>query len=172
VAKDACVGSFISVTKLEQLVTDELNRFLEAYLDRDEFAQKIALCENMQNQKDRLQSDLVRYEKKVEAYTKGIRGLYTDRVKGILSECDYAALAKELATERDRFKQLIADERVRLSELEEKTAAGSHRCERIEQYTHLVHLTREIVETLIDFIAVGKRIPGTREVPIEIHWNF
>ena len=30
----------------------------------------------------------------------------------------------------------------------------------------------ETVETLIDYILVGKRIPGTRNVPIEIHWNF
>lgn len=29
-----------------------------------------------------------------------------------------------------------------------------------------------MVETLIDYISVGKRIPGTKDVPIEIHWNF
>ena len=55
---------------------------------------------------------------------------------------------------------------------EEKIAAGDNRRELIEQYTNLEHLTREIVETLIDYITVGKRIPGTRNVPIEIHWNF
>ena len=55
---------------------------------------------------------------------------------------------------------------------EEKIAAGDNRRELIEQYTNLEHLTREIVETLIDYITVGKRIPGTRDVPIEIHWNF
>ena len=55
---------------------------------------------------------------------------------------------------------------------EEKIAAGDNRRELIEQYTNLEHLTREIVETLIDYISVGKRIPGTRDVPIEIHWNF
>jgi len=29
-----------------------------------------------------------------------------------------------------------------------------------------------MVEILIDKIMVGKRIPGTRNVPIEIHWTF
>ena len=65
-----------------------------------------------------------------------------------------------------------ADGEKQLSELEEKIAAGDNRRELIEQYTNLEHLTREIVETLIDYISVGKRIPGTRDVPIEIHWNF
>ena len=54
----------------------------------------------------------------------------------------------------------------------DKIAVGDNRRELIEQYTNLEHLNREIVETLIDYISIGKRIPGTRNVPIEIHWNF
>ena len=42
----------------------------------------------------------------------------------------------------------------------------------VERYVDLDHLTRDMVETLIDHIEVGKRIPGTKNVPIEIHWNF
>ncbi|MBQ6817984.1 MAG: DUF4368 domain-containing protein, partial [Clostridia bacterium] len=42
----------------------------------------------------------------------------------------------------------------------------------IERYTNLKHLTREMVEILIDYISVGKRIPKTRDVPITIHWSF
>lgn len=42
----------------------------------------------------------------------------------------------------------------------------------IEQYTNLEKLDRKTVDTLIDYISVGKRIPGTKDVPVEIHWNF
>ena len=42
----------------------------------------------------------------------------------------------------------------------------------VEQYANLKHLNREIVDKLIDYITVGKKIPSTKEVPIEIHWNF
>ena len=42
----------------------------------------------------------------------------------------------------------------------------------IQRYPHVEHLTREMVEILIDYITVGKRVPGTQDVPIEIHWNF
>ena len=57
-------------------------------------------------------------------------------------------------------------------EIEKKIAADSDCHKLIEQYTSLKHLTREMVEILIDYIYVGKRIPGTKDVPIEIHWNF
>lgn len=171
VAKDACIGSFISVDKLERLVIDELNRLSAEYLDKDELEQNIEFCDNLQGQKARLLSDLTTYQKKVDEYSKGIRELYMDKVKGLLSESDYVAMSKDFTTERDRLERIIADGEKQLSELEEKIVAGDNR-ELIEQYTNLEHLTREIVETLIDYISVGKRIPGTRDVPIEIHWSF
>lgn len=49
---------------------------------------------------------------------------------------------------------------------------GDNCREIIEQYTNLEHLNRETVETLVDYISVGKRISKTRDVPIEIHWDF
>ena len=81
-------------------------------------------------------------------------------------------MLKEFTVDRDRLDRMIAGGQKQLSEIEEKIEAGDNRHELIEQYTNLEHLTREIVETLIDYISVGKRIPGTRDVPIEIHWNF
>ena len=66
----------------------------------------------------------------------------------------------------------MIDSQKKKKKIEERIAAGDNRRERIERYTNLEHLTREIVEILIDYVVIGKRIPGTRDVPIEIHWNF
>ena len=49
-----------------------------------------------------------------------------------------------------------------VSRIEEKIAVGDNRRQIIEQYSNLEHLTREIVEILIDYISVGKRIPGNK----------
>ncbi|WP_294722001.1 DUF4368 domain-containing protein [uncultured Gemmiger sp.] len=95
-----------------------------------------------------------------------------DKVKGLISESDYMEMSKDFTTDRDRLERVVTDGGKQLAEIEEKIAAGDNRRELIEQYTNLEHLTREIVEMLIDYISVGKRIPGTRDVPIEIHWNF
>ena len=95
-----------------------------------------------------------------------------DKVKGLISENDYVEMSKEFVTDRDRLERVIVDGQKQLAEIEEKMAAGDNRRELIDRYTNLEHLTREIVEILIDYISVGKRIPGTKDVPIEIHWNF
>lgn len=104
--------------------------------------------------------------------TPRLRELYLDKVRGLLSEGDYIELSHDFTAERDRLEQMIADAQRQLNEIEERQAAGDNRRELIEQYTHLTHLTRPIVETLIDYISVGRRIPGTKDVPIEIHWSF
>ena len=56
--------------------------------------------------------------------------------------------------------------------LKAKMLIGDNRRQLIEQYTNLEHLDRETVEKLIDYVLVGKKDPVTKEVPIEIHWNF
>ncbi len=172
VAKDTCIGAFISVDRLERMVIAEINRLSDEYLDKDELMLNIEFCGNLQAQKDRLTADIATYRKKIEEYTKGIRELYMDKVKGLITDHDFKVLSGDFTTQRDRLERVIIDVDSQIAKIDEKIAVGDNRREIIEQYTNLEHLTREIVETLIDHITVGKRIPGTRNVPIEIHWNF
>lgn len=172
VSKDACVGSFISVEKLETLVIDELNRLSEEYLDRDEFERNVEFCSNLQEQKNQLLSDITTYEKKIAEFSKGIRDVYMDKVKGLISESDYVEISSGFVADREHLEAVRLDAQKKVNDLEEKISAGDNRRELIEQYTDLDHLTREMVDVLIDYISVSKRIPGTRITPIEIHWNF
>lgn len=172
VAKDACIGSFIAVEKLEQAVIAELNRLAAEYLDKDELEQKIEFSNNLKDQKAKMENDIAAYQKKIAEFSKGIRELYLDKVKGIISESDYVEFSKDFTTEKERLEKVVIDGQKQLTEIEKKMQAGDNRRQIIEQYTNLKHLNREMVETLIDYISVDKRIPGTREVPIEIHWNF
>jgi hypothetical protein len=42
----------------------------------------------------------------------------------------------------------------------------------IEQYTNFEHLNQEMVETLIDYISIGKPISGIKSVPPESIGTF
>jgi hypothetical protein len=160
------------VEKLERMVIDELNRLAAAYLDKGELERSIEFCENLQNQKRQLLDTLSVYEKKIAEYTKGLRDLYMDKVKGLLNDSDFSALSKEFSSEKSRLERVLLDGQRQLGSLEDRIAVGDNRKALVERYVNLEHLTREIVEILIDHITVGKRIPGTYDVPIEIHWNF
>ena len=172
VSKEACQGAFISVKKLEQAVMDEINRLSEEYLDKDELEERIELQNHLASQKKRLEKDIAAYQKKTAEYAKCTRELYLDKVKAIISENEYLDFSKEFTSEKKRFEALIVEAERQLADIEVKIQTGDNRRQLMEQYTSLEKLDRETVDKMIDYISVGKRIPGTKDVPIEIHWNF
>ena len=166
------IGSFISVPKLEKAVIDEINKLSAEYLNKDELIENVQFNNNLREQQEEVNMEIVAYQKKISEYTKGIRELYLDKVKGILSETDFLELSKDFSTEKERLEKLVIDSQKKLDVIERKIQAGDNRRQLIEQYTNLEHLDREIVDKLIDYILVGKKDPVTKNVPIEIHWNF
>ncbi len=172
VAKDACIGSFISVDKLEHLVVDELNRLSREYLDKDELEKNIEFCSNLREQRERLQTDILAYRKTIDEYSKGVRELYMDKVKGLITEGDYCEMSKDFIQNRERLEHLVVQNEKEITQIAEKMRIGDNRRDLVEQYTDVKHLTREMVEILIDYIVVGKRVKGTKNPPVEIHWNF
>lgn len=171
-AKDACVGAFIAVEKLEQIVLGELDRLSAAYLDKDALARQVEFSDDLESQQALLRANLDSAQTKVREYSKALHALYMDKVKGIILEADYLEMTKEFTAARARCEQLIRDGEAQLAVLKERMAAGDNRRALIDRYVHPEHLTREVVETMVDFITVGRRIPGIREYPIEIHWSF
>lgn len=172
VSNDACIGAFIPVAKLEKMVIDELHRLSEEFLDQDELEQSIEFCTNLKEQRSQILVEMGAYQKRIGEYTKGIKELYMDKIKGVLSESDFTSLSADFSAEKERLEGMVTACEKQLTEIDQRLAVGDNRRELIEQYLGLEHLTREIVEALIDHIVVYKRIPGTHDVPIEIHWNF
>ena len=172
VARDACTGAFIAVDKLEKIVVQELNALSKQYLDRDELERNVEFNQNLEEQKAACLKAKGKLKKQLEDNQHYLRALYMDKVRGLVSEEDYLSMAEDFRKERERTETQIKNTDRRIEELEAQMLAGDQRKELIQRYTNVEHLTREMVEILIDYITVGKRIPGTTDVPIEIHWNF
>lgn len=172
IAKNSCIGSFISVAKLEKIIIDEINKFLSEFLDKDMLESNIHFCNDFEKERNQLISDIKLYQKKIDEYSKYIKQLYIDKIKGIISESDYISFSNEFTLNRERLKNIINENQKQLDDIEKNIKSGINQKETIEKYINLKNLNREIVEILIDYIYVGKRIKGTKEIPIEIHWNF
>ena len=171
-AKGACEGAFISVNRLERMLIDELQRLNEEYLDMDELEQQVQFNADLLTQKEQLEAEIATYRGKIVEFSKGVRDLYLDKVKGLICEADFIELSKDFTSQKERLEVQVFECQKQIAEIDIKIAVGDNRRELIEQYVNVEHLTREMVEILIDKIMVGKRIQGTRNVPIEIHWSF
>lgn len=171
-AKDACIGSFLSVNTLEKMVLAELHQIIDEYLDRDELERRIALESNLADQIRKLRADAARYEKKLAEYTKGIKDLYLDKVKGTITDQEYTELAADFRRERDRLEQVLSSACAQAEKLEEQLASGQSQQHLLEEYLEIDRLNRELVDKLIEKVVIHKRDPETGQVEVEIHWTF
>lgn len=172
VSKDACGGAFISVARLEHKVVSELNRLLAEYLNPEELERGIVCSGNPEQQKKQLLEQMMVYEKKTKEYQKAMQEVYLDQAKGILSEQTYLEMVQAFALEKRRWEECLMQAQKQLAEIEMELRTGEGKKALFAQYCQIEHLSREMVEMLIARIDVGRRIPGSRDVPITIYWNF
>ncbi len=172
VSKEACQGSMISVNVLERVVLKELRELSKKYIDENYIAEHTEFNSRITEQieiKENLISD---YQQKSNECSEGIKSLYIDKVKGLITEDIFIDLTKNLHADKNRAEEMILTLSEQIEELKQKLLCAEGKEKLIKQYTNVEKITREIVDTMIDYIEVGKRIPGTRERPINIYWNF
>ncbi|MBO4384001.1 MAG: recombinase family protein [Clostridia bacterium] len=163
----SCPGACVAEDRLEGYLLAELKRLTEAHLDFAKLETRLdALCGGGAG---KAEAEIAAYENAASDCVKGIKELYLDKVKGVVTEETFIELSKELERERNRLSALIEAETARLAELRENADRISRRVERILLCDRL---TGHAVNALVDSIAVGRRIPGTHEVPVEILWRF
>lgn len=172
VSKEACEGSMISVNVLEKLVLKELKELSSKYID-ETYIEEHTEFNNRISEQIAMKQDLIsEYQRKSLECSEGIKNLYLDKVKGLITEDVFIDLTKDLHADKDRADETILSISEEIEELKEKLNRAKSKAERIKEYTDVQKLTREIVDTMIDYIEVGKRIPGTRNRPVNIYWNF
>ena len=171
-ARDACPGAFISVDALERLVIQELNSLSQHYLDQEELTRRAVWIQNAEQQRLNWLKTEKALQQRLNDSWLCLRSLYLDKIKGVVSEEDYRFMANSFSAERRRMEYLLAEAGRHLEELETEMPSEEQQRERILRDVHVEHLTREMVEHFIDCIIVGKRLPGTQVIPVEIHWNF
>lgn len=170
VAKDSCIGSFVSEKTLSKIVLNELNSLIRKYLDIDNFEDNITLDESNDSKKEKLEKEILTYEKKVSEYSKCIKDLYMDKTKGIITEADFIEFSREFYDNRERLEKLLDEKNDELNKMTEIKQSIENKTEILEKYIDVQELNREMIENLIDYILVGKRDPITKELPVEIHW--
>lgn len=172
VSKEACEGSMISVSFLEKIVLKELQELSSKYIDGTYIEEHTEFNNRISKQIAKKQNLISEYQRKSFECSEGIKNLYLDKVKGIITEDVFIDLTKDLHADKDRADETILSISKQIEELKEKLSSAKSKAERIKEYTDVQKLTREIVDTMIDYIKVGKRIPGTKDRLVNIYWNF
>lgn len=171
-SKDACIGAFISVEKLEQIVIERLQILCNEMLDCDEIEKGIEFQNQTSDKIKKAQCLIAQYDDKIESCNLALKNLYLDKVKGVITDIEYVQFASDFKKDKETYQNLINEQEKNVQLLQEKMAHQESKKDIILSYTNVTSLTHDMVDTLIDGIYVGKRDKETKEQKIEIHWNF
>lgn len=172
ISRDACRGSFMPVLELEEIVLRELRRLCEELLDGNELARNIDFAAELTRRAEKVTEAQNVHQKKLDACVEALSMLYKDKVKGIISEDDYTAMAASFSQDRARMEDQIAQCRLKLADIEREIARGDNCLAIIEHYVGQTRLTAAMAEILIDHIEIGHRDRVTKQVPVTIFWAF
>nr|WP_315025205.1 recombinase family protein [uncultured Aminipila sp.] len=172
VSKNACIGAFISVDKLEETVLAEINSMISIYIDKEHIEKNIDIGSGMIEKKMKLESAVKTYQDKIREYTKAANELYLDKVKKLITIDQYMEFSQNFYDEKNKMLQLLQETRHEINNIADKLQSEDDKRQLIECYTNLKKLDRIIVEQLIDCIYIGKKDTKTGVVSVEIHWNF
>ena len=172
ISRNACVGTFVPVAELEQIIITELNRLSAKYLDMDELERKITLADDIQKRRNDAQNMMKVYERRIEECVRGLKTLYLDKIRGILNEDGFMELSASLSADKTHLTGLLLSSQREFQALNERLQAGDDCQELIKQYVFPTHLRREMVEILIQKIVVYRREAVSKQIPVEIYWNL
>lgn len=168
VSEDGCVGAFIWEKRLEKAVLEQFADICGRYLDKKLLAEKIGDL-SLADKKGKLLAEKSHCEKKVENFSRAAAALYLDRAKGGIDEKTFSEVLERLKAERTAAENRLKNAEKSLI-LEEASAVSGKQI--ADSYTAPERVTRELTDVFIERIEVGRRIRGSRDVPVTIYWKF
>ncbi len=156
-----CRGAFIAEEALERAVREELRGIAD-----DCLCGVMPVRDTPDAHSAALEAEWQEFRRRAEAYERGIRALRQERTEGKLAQEDCAALCRDMEAEKARLERRAEDCAARIADIRHRGQADG--VPGMDDVT----LSREMVRVLIGGIRAGRRMPGTRETPVEIHWNF
>lgn len=173
-SSNSCEGGFISENELKETVLAELQSIMEEYLDIDTAADSIRISDTAKSRRERLKKEIANHKKILDNLNSTIKMLYMDRVSGVITPEEFTKLSGDFGNDVREKEARIADLEKKLAAIESETEEELTKQDIIKQCMNITELNYDLVNTLIDYIEVGKREGHYRinKVPVVIHWNF
>lgn len=170
----ACQGAFITVDNLTAVIRRELRAIIYKYLDYDTAENQLELRDDSKKRKLQLKKMIAQEQDRLNKLANAIRVLYMDRTEGVISVEEYRSISAGYREEAELGNRRLEAAQRQLEELEKEKELTETKREILAKYVDISEVNYDMVNTLIDYVEIGKRQGHYRhyEVPVTIHWRF
>lgn len=171
-SKDACAGARIEVSRLEQILLDQINSLCSLYFDEDYLLAHIDFIhKNPHERKARLQSELGSLQERSVSLERKKDILYADRLDGLITYEQYMEFKNKIEVESESLLQRQLDIESERSLMKDQSANPSCKSDILNQFRNTSILTQDMVNQLVASLYIHKRNKGEPQ-QIIINWNF
>jgi hypothetical protein len=160
---------------IEKYVLDSINDLLKncnQKILKDEFNETLQRQNRQEILITNLNKEKSNLEKKLNESKLYFKNLYTDKMKGIISEDDFSMLREEYTKDVESYQTRFEDIEKQLDEIEERKDNSKDIDSILKKYKNIKKLTRIIVEEFIEKIYVSALDKNTNTREIKIEWNL
>jgi DNA invertase Pin-like site-specific DNA recombinase len=166
---DICANKYsIRLDDLMEKVKEEINNLLHEYYNPNLI--KIDDINQNNHKLSVLSIEKETINKQIEKKEKHLEKLYTDRLDEFIHEEQFLKFNKSFNEEIVLYKSRIEKINQEISSFQENPDKQIDKESILKKYSHIDHLSRDIVDEFIDMIYIGAKINDERE--IEIKWKF
>ena len=167
-----CVGTYISLRKLQRIVLAQIQLFSDELLDEELLAAGIDPFPDLSQIKEGIEAEIASLKRRIEENQSSMKELYILKLRHNITEKEYIDSMICISDEKSRDENRITDLASQLAEIDKKLVIAADKQALIAKYRRSKELTKDMVDALIDYIEIGKMDPATKETPVVIHWNF
>lgn len=172
VAKDSCIGSFISVRDLEEVIIEKINKKIQSYITKDDIEKGVEKDLDYKERMEKLKKEIKNIENDLKQNTKSLADSFTAQSKGDINMETFKILNQSFLEQKENLENRKQELNKKIEKLQYDMNTKNSIEKFIEQCTKIEHLDREIIDKLIDHIEVWKKNPITDELKVDVYWNF
>ncbi len=171
-SKDACAGARIEVSKLEEVLLNQINSLASLFFDEKYLFDHIDFNpRNPRARAARLQSELNSLQERSVSLGRKKEILYSDKLEGIIPHAKYFALLKKVEMESEFLYQRMFDITAEISIMEDQEVNPTCLSDILNHFKIISILTQDMINQLVESIYIYKRNKGEPQ-QITINWNF
>ncbi|MCX7748827.1 MAG: recombinase family protein [Clostridia bacterium] len=170
--KNLCTSHSIRMDKLIEIVSGKVKYYIESYTKEENLISKLRFEEGLKDKVSQMKLEIEKIKVDIEDKSQIIKGLYIDKVKGVLEEGQFIELNRSFSTDKENLLNRKSKIEEEIKRLEVQSDSFENLINIVNKYRDFKELTRMMINELIGSIEVGERDKETGEQKIKIHWLF
>lgn len=165
-----CTSHSIRLDGLENGITNRIKELINMLENEDYIIQRVLEDNDKDSNLKSLIKKLNKVKSDIDEKTHLIKNLYTDKVKGVITNEIFSDVIREVAEEKQSLELQKESLEKSLGMLEKKDSDIEHWINKLNEFKNFDKLTHTIVNQLIDYIEIGEKNKQTKEQKIKIKW--